>query len=617
MRFENLPIHHVLQSEISQRGYEHATAVQVAMSEPTLGERDVLVTSRTGSGKTLAFGLALATNWLNSERSAPATKLPRALVVAPTRELALQVARELTWLFRGAGWRVATCVGGMDIRREMRALDFGAHLVVGTPGRVVDHLERGSLQTSSIQAVVLDEADEMLDLGFRDELETILSRCPAERRTLMFSATLPEGIEALAQGFMQNPVRIAATELDEPHSDIKHLAYKVAPREREHAVVNALRHFEAASALVFCATREGVSHLQASLLERGFSAVAISGDLSQAERSRALSAVREGRARVLVATDVAARGIDLPAVGLVIQADLPHDAAVLQHRSGRTGRAGRKGTAVALVPFSRLRQAERLYKGARIEPEWLQVPSADDVRSADRSRLSQEVTTLAAEIDAEEAEMGKALLEQCSPEEIAAILVRARLRRLPAPEELPLTMAWQEKSRRQEERFPRSNQSGRFADGIWFRVNVGRERNADPKWLLPMLCRRGAIRKKDIGEIEIRKNETRFEVSRNVAHHFERAVQQPDEKDPQIYIEPLAKGPRRASGGPNITRSGTADEKPAGDRRRPARDDRGPKRPKFGRAPGAKAAGNGGNHPPQKREKTPKGKKKPNAQRPT
>ena len=613
MRFENLPIHPVLQHEISQRGYENATAVQVAMSEPSLGERDVLVTSRTGSGKTLAFGIALAANWLEGKAPAATSKKPRALVVAPTRELALQVARELTWLFRGAKWRVATCVGGMDIRREMRALDYGAHLVVGTPGRVVDHLERGTLDPTAIDAVVLDEADEMLDLGFREELETILSRCPKERRTLMFSATLPQGIEQLASGFMQEPERIAATELDEPHSDIKHLAYKVAPREREHAIVNALRHFDVASALVFCATREGVSHLQASLLERGFSAVAISGDLSQAERTRALSAVREGRARVLVATDVAARGIDLPAVALVIQADLPHDAAVLQHRSGRTGRAGRKGTAIALVPFSRLRQAERLYKGARIEPEWLPVPSAEDVRNADRERLAQEVTALAAEIDEEEAEMGRALLEQCSPEEIAAILVRTRLRILPAPEELPQTAAWGEKARRYEERFPRAGQGARFADGTWFRVNVGRERNADPKWLIPMLCRRGGIRKKDLGEIDIRKSDTRFEVSRNVAQHFETAVERPDEKDPHIHIEPLGKGPRKSTGKGKGRGPGEGDARPAGKRRHDERAD-GPKGPpRFRRGKGGK----GGSSGAKGREKGPKGKVRPRARRPS
>ena len=614
MRFENLPIHSVLQNEISQRGYEHATAVQVAMSEPSLGEHDVLVTSRTGSGKTLAFGIALASNWLDDQGPTAASKKPRALVVAPTRELALQVARELTWLYRGAGWRVATCVGGMDIRREMRALDYGAHLVVGTPGRVVDHLERGSLDTSVIDAVVLDEADEMLDLGFRDELETILSRCPTERRTLMFSATLPQGIEQLAAGFMQEPLRIAATELDEPHSDIKHLAYKVAPREREHAIVNALRHFDVASALVFCATREGVSHLQASLLERGFSAVAISGDLSQAERTRALSAVREGRARILVATDVAARGIDLPAVALVIQADLPHDAAVLQHRSGRTGRAGRKGTAVALVPFSRIRQAERLYKGARIEPEWLPVPSADDVRNADRERLAQEVASQATEIEEEDAEMGRALLEQCSPEEIAAILVRTRLRALPAPEDLPQTAAWGEKARRHEERFPRAGNGGHFTDGTWFRVNVGRERNADPKWLIPMLCRRGGIRKKDLGEIDIGKSDTRFEISRSVAQQFETSVQRPDEKDPHIHIEPVGKGPRRGPAKVKGRGHDDAESRPAGKRFHEERGG-GPKAsPRFGRPkggkkgplPGAKGRGNG-----------PAGKGRPRAKRPS
>ena len=228
---------------------------------------------------------------------------PLALIIAPTRELALQVQRELAWLYAETGARVATCVGGMDPRAEARQLMQGAHIVVGTPGRLRDHLERGRLVLAQLKTVVLDEADEMLDLGFREDLEFILGATPQERQTLMFSATVPREIETLAQQFQRAAVRIETTGRNEQHADIEYQAMRVTPGDVEHAVVNVLRFHEMRAALVFCATREAVKRMQGRLQERGFSAVALSGELTQSERLHALQALRDGRARVLVATD--------------------------------------------------------------------------------------------------------------------------------------------------------------------------------------------------------------------------------------------------------------------------------------------------------------------------
>jgi superfamily II DNA/RNA helicase len=210
----------------------------------------------------------------------------------------------------------------------------------------------------------------MLELGFREDLEFILDASPADRRTLLFSATIPRGIAALAKRYQRDALRIAASVEDEPHGDIEYRAIRIAPNESEHAVVNVLRYFEASGALVFCSTREAVKHLYGNLLERGFAAVALSGELTQSERTHALQALRTGRARVCVATDVAARGIDLPALGLVVHADLPNDRETLLHRSGRTGRAGRKGTSVLLVPYTKRRRAERLLEAANVSATW-------------------------------------------------------------------------------------------------------------------------------------------------------------------------------------------------------------------------------------------------------
>ena len=270
----------------------------------------------------------------------------------------MQVHRELTWLYQHANARVVSCVGGMDPRREQRELAAGAHIVVGTPGRLCDHLRSNRLDISELKAVVLDEADEMLDLGFREDMEFILETTPETRRTLLFSATLPRVIVALAKEYQQEAFRIEVGGDEGGHADIDYRAIRIAAGDVDHAVVNTLRFFESPSALVFCNTREAVRHLQATLSERGFSVVALSGELTQNERTHALQALRDGRARVCVATDVAARGIDLPSLDLVIHADIPNDPEVMQHRSGRTGRAGRKGVSVLLVPPARKRRGK-------------------------------------------------------------------------------------------------------------------------------------------------------------------------------------------------------------------------------------------------------------------
>ena len=517
--FADLGAPEPLAAALAARGYEIPTPVQEAVLQDDARGRDLMVSARTGSGKTVAFGMAIAPELLPW----PKPSKPLCLVVAPTRELAQQVSRELSWLYADA--RVTACVGGADVGKELRALKGGVHVVVGTPGRLVDHLERGSLQLGALKALVLDEADEMLDLGFRDELEEILGAAPAERRTLLFSATIPHAIETLARKYTRDPLRIAANPPSQAHADIEVRAHLVAPREREHAVVNTLRFHDAPAAIVFCATREGVTHLSQSLLERGFAAVPLSGELTQAERTRALHALRDGRARVLVATDVAARGLDLPDVSLVIQADPPQNADVLQHRSGRTGRAGRKGVSVLLVPPQARRAVEMMLRKAGQRAEFSPPPDSDVIRVHDRDRLVREIDQLLKDPTEEDLALARLLLRDRDAGMLAAALVKVRREALPAPEDLPFTAELSKKSKP----VPHSN-------GVWFKVNVGRKRNADPRWLLPILCRRGEVDRRQIGRIEIMPDETRFEVSRAAAAHFGRAAKKPDRKDPNIRI---------------------------------------------------------------------------------
>ena len=294
----------------------------------------------------------LADSLLGSNEVFDRATHPLALIIAPTRELALQVKRELQWLYGEAQVTMASCVGGMDMRDERRALARGAHIVVATPGRLRDHIMRGSIDLSELRAVVLDEADEMLDLGFKEDLEFILGHAPETRRTLMFSATVPKSIATLAKSYQRDAQRVSTVAEKSQHTDIEYRALNVAARDIENAIINVLRFYEAPNALVFANTRVMVNRLTTRLSNRGFSVVSLSGELSQAERSHALQAMRDGRARICVATDVAARGIDLPNLDLVVHAELPSNFETLMHRSGRTGRAGRKGiSALDRAPF--------------------------------------------------------------------------------------------------------------------------------------------------------------------------------------------------------------------------------------------------------------------------
>jgi ATP-dependent RNA helicase DeaD len=543
--------HPALGRALAARGYSIPTAVQLAVLEADKAGRDLLVSAQTGSGKTVAFGLAIAPALLGEAERLPQAAEPMALIIAPTRELAMQVQRELDWLYKDTGARVVSCVGGMDGREEARQLSRGAHIVVGTPGRLRDHLERQRLDLSKLAAVVLDEADEMLDLGFREDLEFILDATPEGRQTLLFSATMPREIETLARRYQRDAERIETLRRNEQHADIEYRAMRVAANDIEHAVVNVLRLHEARATLVFCATREAVKRLHMRLVERGFSAVAISGELTQGERTHALQALRDGRARVLVATDVAARGLDLPELALVIHADLPNDAETLLHRSGRTGRAGNKGLSTLIVPYNRRRKADALLAAAKLKVTWMPAPTAEEIRARDQERfLASSIFTDPATED--DVQLAHALQAGRTADEIALALVRMQRAQLPAPEDLAedtgpprreeRAHAPRERVQDRPDRKPKyepldRDDSAKADDRrrtrpvhdhgremVWFRVDIGRERNADPRWLLPLLCRAGDVTKAEVGAIRIFDRDTRFQIAAEFADKFAQAA---------------------------------------------------------------------------------------------
>ena len=574
-----------LNNALNKREYTELTPVQKSMLDPDLATADLLVSAQTGSGKTVAFGIAIAPTLLGTEDRFDRAGAPLGLVVAPTRELALQVKRELEWLYAETEAVIVSCVGGMDIRTERRNLGRGAHIVVGTPGRLCDHIRRNALDVSHLQAVVLDEADEMLDLGFKEDLEFILETTPDERRTLMFSATVPASIGKLARQYQNDAVRIKTSEEQKQHVDIEYRALVVAPRERENAIINVLRYYESENAIIFCNTRATVNHMLARLNNRGFSVVALSGEFSQSERTHALQSMRDGRARVCIATDVAARGIDLPKLELVIHAELPNSPDTLLHRSGRTGRAGRKGVSAMIIDQKGRKRAERLLRFAKINAEWASPPSADDVIERDEERILAD-PILTNPIEDTERDFVEKLTEMYSAEQLAAAFTRLNHSRRSAPEDLqavsidaPKPGSFSDREGRDRKGRERGkNRHDEFDESVWFTISVGRKQNAEPRWLIPLLCKSGDITKADIGVIKMQQEETLIQLDAEQAESFFSAIGPNQTIDKNIKVKRLAGKPAEGAEPyvkPKNKDKNFGDEQKRGDKKRRGKDGKG------------------------------------------
>jgi ATP-dependent RNA helicase DeaD len=594
-----------LAGALEARGWTQLTRVQEEVLDPALEGRDLRISSQTGSGKTVAIGFAVRD--LVRGDSAPARgkdARPRVLVVVPTRELAKQVEEELSWLFAPLDVRVASVTGGGGgggYREELRAFRAGPAVVVGTPGRLRDHLERGAIDTGNLAAVVLDEADRMLDLGFREDIEAILDAAPEDRRTHLVSATFPREVAALADRVQRDPVRIEATPLGEANADIEHVIHLVRPDERLSAIVNLLLASPGAQALLFARTRADVADLASALGEAGFVVGMLSGEMEQPERLRALGAFKAGRLDALVATDVAARGIDVADVTRVIHVEPPSDPDAYTHRSGRTGRAGKKGTSSVLVAPSELVKTSRLLARARVRYRLEPVPSADAIRDGRDERLFAELTADGDDVveppDARSLALAERLAstsdivrvlarlvararrERCEPRKITPIEPPAPRRAGPLHAGMPLPLP-----RRAQhdggDRLPRD-----AAHWVRFQVSWGGAHGADPRRLVAMLCRRGGIDSKSIGAIRVERTYSVVEVAKDRADDFERATKEPDPRDPRVKVrrwsdEARAVRPAKDAAPPRAPRPAKKDDE----------------RPRHARAPRA-----GGGFKPPKR----------------
>jgi ATP-dependent RNA helicase DeaD len=591
---------------LQEKGYSTLTPVQEAVLAPKYAGRDLRISSQTGSGKTVAIGFVIRDVLAAAPPPNPKSPKPRVLVIVPTRELAKQVELELAWLFAGLKVGVTSVTGGANYRLEHRALARDPGIVVGTPGRLLDHLQRGSVNASELGAVVLDEADRMFDMGFQEDLESIFGFAPKERRTHLVSATFPREVLHLADRVQTKPMHVEATPLGAANADIEHIAHFVAPDRRLDALINLLLSEPDERAIVFAKTRADVADVADALAASGFQVGALSGEMEQRERTRAIEGFKQGRVLLLVATDVAARGIDVQNVAQVIHLEPPTDADTYTHRSGRTGRAGKKGRSVMLVTPSDMYRAQRVVRLARVPARFAPLPTAESLQTAQADRIVQRLTARPEGEGVVEAPLEprtKALVERL----IAAGDLERTLARLvsesgvvrgpvprdvwtlPLPNERPNRPREPRRQGEPSEGPPRGTRPAyesagparapRPFDGdfgrpprtlpptgwVPFRITWGASHGADVRRLLAMVCRRGGISSADVGRINIGRYASEVEVTSSAAATFEAESKKPDPRDPRVRIE--RDGGSSAAPPPRMPRPPRMDDAPP----RPAR----------------------------------------------
>jgi ATP-dependent RNA helicase DeaD len=483
---------------IEELGYEAPTPIQAQTIGLMKAGRDVIAQAQTGTGKTAAYAIPMV------ERVDPRERYVQALVMAPTRELAVQVAEATNHFGRARRVHVLPVYAGQPIERQLRALQHGVHVVVGTPGRLLDHLRRGTLALDRVNTVVLDEADQMLDMGFLEEVEVILDATPSGRQTALFSATMPAPIVELSRKYLREPERVTVARETLTVPQTRQTVYEVPGPRKLDALTRILDWENPASAIIFCRTKSGVDELAEALEARGYLAEPIHGDLSQIQRDRVMGRFRTGEAELLIATDVAARGLDIPEVTHVINYDIPMDPESYVHRIGRTGRAGRPGEAVTLVePRERrlLRMIEQLIR-QRITP--VRVPSLADVAARRRERFKNEIAAIIdeGELDAQLL-LVQELCEEYDPVEIAAAAFK-RLGDLDGKSVQVETLAGDETAERGMTRL--------F-------VKAGRKEGIHPLVIVRVLAEEAGIPSSEVGAIDIFDHFTFVEVPSGSAAH--------------------------------------------------------------------------------------------------
>ncbi|WP_406250524.1 DEAD/DEAH box helicase [Microbacterium sp. M] len=524
--FEELGITGPVLKAIRDLGYETPSPIQAATIPTLLSGRDVVGMAQTGTGKTAAFALPVL------ERLDVSQKIPQALVLAPTRELALQVCEAFeSYASKMKGVHVLPVYGGQGYGVQLSALRRGVHVIVGTPGRIMDHLAKGTLDLSELKYLVLDEADEMLKMGFAEDVEQILAQTPAEKQVALFSATMPATIRRLAQQYLRDPEEISIKSKTATGTNITQRYLVVSYQQKVDALTRILEVENFDGMIVFVRTKNETETLAEKLRARGYSAAAINGDVPQVQRERSVNQLKDGKLDILVATDVAARGLDVERISHVINFDIPTDTESYVHRIGRTGRAGRSGDAISFITPRERYLLKSIEKATRQAPAQMQLPSTEDINTTRLARFDDAITTALSEtsrIEAFRDIVAHYVRNHDVPEgDVAAALAVVAQGETPLlldPQNDPLARAVaadnrppRESGSRPErgERPPRTERRGR-GDYAAYRIEVGRRHRVEPRQIVGALANEGGLGRDDFGAIKINPDFSIVELPSNL-----------------------------------------------------------------------------------------------------
>lgn len=519
MKFSELELSKEMLKAVGEMGFEEASHIQEAAIPVIMAGKDVIGQAQTGTGKTAAFGIPII------ERLDSKIKHPQCLVMSPTRELAIQIAEEMKKLLRyKTGVRVIPVYGGQPIERQIRALKDGVHIIIGTPGRILDHMERRTINLSHVSVAVLDEADRMLDMGFRDDIEAILSTLPSDRQTLLFSATMPSEIRQLGERYQREPefLKVVPKELTVPTIDQYY--YEVRGSVKLEALCRLLDMHTFRLSIVFCNTKRAVDELIGHLQTRGYTADALHGDMTQMQRDRVMKKFRTGAIEVLVATDVAARGIDVDDVDAVFNYDLPYDEEYYVHRIGRTGRAGRQGKSFTFVSGREIYKLRDIERYAKTKIHRREIPTTQSVEANRRAVFLEKIRSVMNGGDLESySRMAAELLdEEHTSLDVAAALLKMTLEPIVKPTDIPTEF----------------EDTGAAQGMVRFFLNVGRSAGLKVRDLAQFMATELNLPAKSVGDIVIFESFSFVEVPKDKAQDVMFTLNGKKLREVRIKIEP-------------------------------------------------------------------------------
>ena len=524
VRFEEMGLSEEIQKAVSYMGFEEASPIQAKAIPAMISGIDLIGQAQTGTGKTAAFGIPIL------EKVDPKLKKLQAIVLCPTRELAIQVADEIRNLSRYMhGIKVLPIYGGQDIVKQIRSLKSGTQIIIGTPGRVMDHMRRKTMKLDFVHTVVLDEADEMLNMGFREDIEFVLSGVPEERQTVLFSATMPKPIMEITKKFQNNAKVIKVTKKELTVPNIEQYYYDVKPKKKEEVLSRLLDIYSPRLSVVFCNTKKQVDLLVNALLGRGYFAAGLHGDMKQEQRDRVMQGFRTGKTEILVATDVAARGIDVDEVEAVFNYDLPQDDEYYVHRIGRTGRAGREGRAFSFVSGKEVYKLKEIQRYCKTKIYAQKVPSLNDVANTKMENILDDVERV---IEQEDLDMMiNAIEERVNNSEFTAMDMAAAF--------LKICCGMTEDNKNTEENDWEFGDTGAGEDGmVRLFINIGKKQRVRPGDILGAIAGESGMDGKLIGTIDMYDKYTFVEVPREYAREVLNAMKNVKIKGKTVAVEP-------------------------------------------------------------------------------